>query len=366
MNRKQYLAIMLAASFLMMACKRTQQTRPVRKDITEMVFASGELLPENGYQLSAASEGYLVKVHFKEGDTVVPGFMMARIDDRQAVVNARSAAGLLDIAMSNISPDAPALQQALLEAQSARRKMEQDSLQAARYARLYRSNSVARAEYENAQLTYNTSINKLHARQENWKKLEREAKERLVTSRSQYNINAIIHNDAGISPIAAGKVYEKRKQAGDYVKKGEVIAVMGDTGHLYARLHIDENSIAKVRPGQPVLIRLNTHRSLIYRARIRAVLPAFDVTNQSFYAEASFTGVMDVRISGTQLQANIITGAKKNALLIPRTYLRYGDKVVVRNGRSEDTVKVTTGIVSADWVEITGGLDENTTIIADK
>jgi hypothetical protein len=91
-------------------------------------------------------------------------------------------------------------------------------------------------------------------------------------------------------------------------------------------------------------------------------LPAFHTGTQSFIVKAYFTDSLDFRIAGTQLEANIITGTKKNALVIPREYLSYGDNVTLKNKK---VVHVTKGIVSSEWVEITGGINEHDMLIPD-
>ena len=57
-------------------------------------------------------------------------------------------------------------------------------------------------------------------------------------------------------------------------------------------------------------------------------------------------------------------GINKNALLIPRRYLDFGN--VVRVKGQEKTVKVSTQFVSSEWVQVTSGLSENSTIVAPK
>ena len=68
-------------------------------------------------------------------------------------------------------------------------------------------------------------------------------------------------------------------------------------------------------------------------------------------------------IAQTQLQANILVGRKQKALLIPRNFLQYGNKVLLQN---KNVRTVTTGIVSNEWVEITSGLTANDIIIEEK
>ncbi len=133
-----------------------------------------------------------------------------------------------------------------------------------------------------------------------------------------------------------------------------MLAVIGNPARIYARLSVDETSMAKLKLGQAVIVQLNTNKAKTYRAIVRKILPAFDTGSQSFIIKAYFTDALDFRITGTQIEANIITGERKNALVIPRTYLDYGDKVTLKSGKKQVVVK--TGIVSSNWVEILGGI----------
>jgi hypothetical protein len=65
---------------------------------------------------------------------------------------------------------------------------------------------------------------------------------------------------------------------------------------------------------------------------------------------------MSQHINGTLLQANIITGHKDSALLIPKGCLSPDGKVLLTRGKKTDTVMVVTGIISTDWIEVTSGL----------
>ena len=66
---------------------------------------------------------------------------------------------------------------------------------------------------------------------------------------------------------------------------------------------------------------------------------------------------------GTQVQANIIIKNKDNVLVIPRNYLGFGNTVLVK---SDGEVKVETGFISNDWVEIINGINEHSVIQAEK
>jgi hypothetical protein len=61
------------------------------------------------------------------------------------------------------------------------------------------------------------------------------------------------------------------------------------------------------------------------------------------------------------LEANILSGIKKNALLIPRTYMGYGNTVRIKDRKENKTIKA--GIVSTEYVEVLDGLTEKDVLL---
>lgn len=67
--------------------------------------------------------------------------------------------------------------------------------------------------------------------------------------------------------------------------------------------------------------------------------------------------MIDNSLFGTQLEANILVGEKKNALLVPRNYVGFGNKVNVK-GKDENVI-IKTGIVSTEYVEVLDGVNQD-------
>lgn len=363
---KHYIKILVVISGLVVlnSCsKKSTETKPIRKSITETVFASGVLVPENQYNVTAQNEGYIIALNFIEGDTVKEGAVLAVIDNKQNEYNAQSANALLSIAGTNVSPNAPALKQVEANIEVAKLKLKEDGLQADRYKKLYDDKSVSKLEYENATLAYENSKANLTALQENYNLLKQQADQQLIIQKSQSGINSFFQGNNEIRAIVGGKVYQKQKQLGDYVRKGDVIAVIGKQDDIYAKLNIDETNISKIKLGQKVIVQLNTNKDKNYNGIVSEIYPAFDDQAQSFYCKVKFTDKMDFRISGTQLQANIVINEMQNLLVIPKNYLDYGNKV---NVKDKGQITIETGFVSTEWVEVKSGIDENTTITLDQ
>lgn len=364
MKTNRYFIMAFTAFFLLNSCgKKYTKTKPEYRNITETVFASGVLVPENQYNLTAQSDGYLIALNFEEGDIVETGDLLAEIDNKTYDINLLGANQLLDIAISNLSPSAPALKQIEVNLASAEQKMKQDEIQVERYKYLYEANSVSKLEYENTVIAFETSKANYKALQENYKLQEQQAEQQLINQETQSGVNKVLQGNNELRAVIGGKVYNKFKELGDYVHRGEIIAVIGNPENLYTKLSIDESSISNVRVNQKVIIQLNTNKSKNYNGMITEVYPAFDVQTQSFICKAVFTDSLDFLISDTQVQANIIIKHKDNVLVIPRKYLDFGNIVLVK---SEGEVKVETGFISNEWVEILSGINESSVIQAEK
>ena len=244
--------VLLAALF---SCgKKTNETKPILKDITETVFASGSLEPENKYNLIAQSEGYIIDLKFNNNDEVKAGQLLAIIDNKTNAINASSTENLTGIAAQNASNEGPTLKQALANLQLLKDRSEQDSLQYSRYQKLFQSNSVSKLELENVKLAFeNSKTNYLNAGQ-NYKLLKQQTEQQLIIQRSQRDVNGVSNDNNEVKAILAGKVYKKVKDVGEYVRRGDVIAIIGNAGEMYAKLNIDENNISKIKVGQELTL----------------------------------------------------------------------------------------------------------------
>jgi RND family efflux transporter MFP subunit len=354
-----------AGLLILMICScgsSNKEGKPEYRDITETVFASGTLEPQGKYNLTAQSDGYLISLSFKENDLVKTGAVLAVIDNQPNRYNEQSAEQLLAISQKNVSDDAPALKQTEANIKLAKDKLKQDELQAERYKKLLESNSVSKLEYENARLALESSRTNLTALEQTYELQKQQARQQLISQMAQKNVSSFFNENNEVRAIVGGKIYKKMKEQGDYVRKGDVIAMIGDADSIYARLSVDESNISKIRPGQETIIQLNTYKDKSLKGQLYEILPAFDESSQSFICKVRFTDTLPFRVSGTQLQANIVIGRKSKALVIPRIYLDYGNKVHVKGDDEPRVIK--TGFVSSEWVEVTEGLSTEDVLLS--
>ena len=348
-------------TMMLFACGSKEEIQPKNQDIKELVFASGELEWDNAYNLTAQTDGILTNLSIEIGSQVEKGKIVATIDNKNNQINTLTAKEQLSISNENMTSTAPAVQQLQQTIQIAENKYNQDKIQAERYKRLFDSQSVAKVECENMELNAKNSLANLNALKKQLLQIEQQAKQQQIASKGQAENFEIIQNYNKLITTEPGTVIKKFKSNGDYVKKGDIIATIANDKQVEAVLNVDENNIGKVKIGQLVFIRLNSSKNKVYNGKISEILSAFDEQTQSFICKVTFNQKLNSSLYGTQLEANILVGEKKNALLIPRSYLGFGNKVSIK-GRKEPVV-IQTGIISTDYVEVVSGITKSTVLV---
>ena len=284
------------------------------------------------------------------------GQLLFQLDNRQQNTQVNIAKNNLQYAQIGASGNSPALLQIRAQIDAARIKLTTDSMTLQRYEHLYTTNSVSKQDLDNARLSYQSSASALKADMEAYRVTADKVKQDLTNSESLLQ-NAVAGNQYyNLLAIGNSKVYQIFKKQGDLVRKGDQVAQLGNPDSIVINLDIDEGSISKVQLGQQVLVELNTLKNKTFEARVSKIYPHFNETSQSYKVEARFLQEMPNLISGTQLQANIITNVKEKALLIPHIYVMPGNKVLVKKDKGLDTATITTGIVSDEWIEVLSGL----------
>lgn len=343
--------------------QKTQEILPIQQDITATVFASGILEPDSKNTLVAQTDGIVAKLFFEEGEAVNVGKLMAQIDNSQNAINAQGLTQQQHIAQQNVQNNAPLLQQTQQNIVLAKAKLASEQAMYQRYKSLFEQNVGTKVQLENAELALTAAKVNLQGLTDYYQNLKLQAQNQLIVANTQQQISSLNANYNNVTTYVKGIVLKQLKQIGDYVKKGETIAIISNTGHIYAKLLVDENNIAKIVIGQKTIVQLNTDTTHNYAAKIYEIMPSFDEVSQSYICKASFDTPLQFTIVGTQLQANIIINTKKNALLIPRNYLGYNNTVTLKKNKEIRHVK--TGIVSSNWVEVLEGISKDDIIVTE-
>jgi len=276
-----------------------------RGDAAEVVYATGTVEPRAWAKVSALSRKRIVEICDCEGKSVAKGEILARLDDNE--------------------------ERALLaEFQARRDRLQQD---AERLKQLVDRNIASRVTYDDKL----TQIREYDARIQ-------AQKDRL--------------DDLVLKAPTDGIVLRKDGQVGEIAGTGttDVLFWIGQPSPKRVNAEVNEEDIAKVAPGQRVLLRHDGFPSGPLEASIDEITPKGDPATKTFRVYFALPETTPLKI-GMSVEANIIVRETKGALLLPADAIRDGHVLAVESGRLQ-RLKVEIGIRGARSVEIVSGLKE--------
>lgn len=349
--------LLLSLITLFMSCSKTESINPERKDIIDVVFASGNISNSDSYTITSNTEGFLNDIYVKEGDAVRMNTELFSLSSDVQNANLNTAEINYSDAQFKARKDSPQMIQLKTEISQAEMQLSIDQKNYQRYQKLIETNAISQVEFEKTKLQYQGSKNNLSILKSSLKDLENSVEVNLKNSKNQLTIQQENSADYLIRSKENGTVLSIYKEKGDLIKRGESIGKIG-AGNTVIVLYVAEEDINSIRLNQEVKVALNTYSDSTFDARVSKIYPAFDLQEQSFMVEAQFVQAPERLFDGTQLQANIIIAKKQNALVIPSEYIS-GSNTVMVNG---DATQITIGLKTNDWTEVLEGLSESSSI----
>ena len=352
---KQYVLV-FSALLIMHSCKEKQVVQPEIRQLTEAVYASGTLIPENEYKVVAATDGFLERAMVKEGDSVRKGQVLFKLtnNDQQAQVNA--AAQLLQKTLPVTGNNSPAVMEIENRLAAARIRLENDRQQYERYKNLYDQNAISASNYEKYMLQYQTTSKEVGSLQQQLQQQRLSSALQLQQANNQLQIASTSRGHGMIKSFSDGVVFEVLKQTGDMIYPNQPIALVGG-GKMIAKLLVDEDDFEKVQEGQKVLITMDAYPGKTFTATLYKIYPLLNKVEQSFRVDALFDDELPAKVYGLNIEANIVIKEKAEALVIPKHAIRKGDSVLVKEGDRVVAVRITRGAEDDEWVQVTNGLN---------
>src|SRR4051794_20539475 len=127
MKRSILIAVVLC--IILSGCGKKEKTvKPVIKSLTEAVYASGNVFPKNEYQVFANADGLLNRLFVEAGDQVSQGQPLFKVDSDIQDARRKTSGAIYQTALDNLSSNSPALAEARTQMESARIKLENDSV----------------------------------------------------------------------------------------------------------------------------------------------------------------------------------------------------------------------------------------------
>ncbi|KTD66136.1 efflux RND transporter periplasmic adaptor subunit [Legionella spiritensis] len=155
---------------------------------------------------------------------------------------------------------------------------------------------------------------------------------------------------------ADGTIIRRDGEVGQLIPANQAIFWLMCCAPLRITTEIDEEDIAHVAIGQPVLIQADAFPGRIFHGEVQEITPKGDPVSRSYRVRVKLIGKTPLMI-GMTAETNIVFYENKKALLIPTTAV-IDDKVwLIKNERLKST-PVKTGARGEEFTEITSGLTE--------
>lgn len=352
-HRSFLLSLFIALS----GCSKKQESiKPQIKTITESVYASGIIKARQQYQVFAKVNGILKTVYVTEGGSVKKGDPLFLIENQTSALNAENARLALKLSAENAGGGSNVLRELEAALSLAAEKLRNDSSMYFRQLNLWKQNVGSKTELEQRELAYKASRSGYLSALSRYRQTRKQLRTDYELARNNFRLNKELESDYTVRSETDGLVYDILKEKGEMVNPQSPIAVLGKTDDFLLELQVDEYDVARLSPGQQVLVTMDSYKGRIFKAQVSKIYPIMNERSRTFKVEAIFTSAPPRLFPNLTLEANIIIQTRKNALVIPRDYLQDSEHVLIEPDKIQ---QVKTGLMDYQFVEITQGLDTN-------
>lgn len=357
-HMKLYFPFLLALFILASCTGKQEKTQPTVEDISESVYASGVVKSQNQHQVFPTVSGVIQQILVTEGDVVEKGDPLFELDNETARLRTENARIAAEYA--RVSANAEKLKEAQEAISLARTRKQNDSLLLERQRNLWAKQIGTKVELEQRELNYKNAVTAYRSAVLRYNDLKKQLNLAERQAQKNLQINQTLASDYTVKSETGGKVYDVLKEQGELVSPQTPVAVVGDADEFILELQVDEYDIARVKPGQKVLLYLDSYKGQVFEGEVYKVNPAMNERTRSFTVEARFITMPPALYPNLTTEANIIIQAKSNALTIPREYLIDGGYVMTEE---KEKVPVKTGLKDYQKVEIVDGLTKDDVLV---
>jgi len=284
----------------------------VPTSMSELIYSTGSLLPDEEVELSFETSGKVVGIYFLEGTRVKKGTLLSKINDRP-------------------------LQAQLLKLQAQRKLVEEREF---RQRQLLDRDAISRESYDQVATELQTL----------------EADILLVEARiSETELIAPFDGIVGLRMISEGAFATTQTKIVRLVK----------ISPLKIEFSIPERYAGEISPGYPISFAIDGI-SKSFTASVYAVDPKVDLNTRTIVARALYPNTNEELKPGRFTSVRALLSQIDSTVSIPSEAVipeMDGEKVfILKNGKAEQ-VKVTTGLRTESQIQIKSGLEFGDTLL---
>jgi RND family efflux transporter MFP subunit len=158
-----------------------------------------------------------------------------------------------------------------------------------------------------------------------------------------------------------GIVLRQDGEVGEIAEPGTILFRVGVPKPLQVEAEVNEEDIPRVKDGQLVLFRTDAFPDRRIEGKVREITPMGDPVTKTYRIRIDLPDDTPLRI-GMSVEANVVTGEKADALLIPADAMQ-GAHVFVVDGHVLRRREIRTGIRGTRAVEVLEGLSATDRVV---
>ena len=277
------------------------------------------------------------------GKNVEKGQLLATIADETTARQLKQARADLQAAIQRAALPVPSSE--LLKA-------AEDNLE--RLSKVVSSGNVPAVEYQKAK----SEANRLRGAVET-ERIDRDRNLNALEETTK-KLEAQMKNSEVRSPID-GLLTNIQTIDGELVSEGNELFTVASRKN-YVRGEVNEEDVGEVKPGMKAKLQLYAYRTITFIAHVTSIQPAADPTTQRYTVVLEMENPPDNLMAGMTGEMNIITGTRKNVLLVSTRALLVDQALIVKGGIVHArTVQV--GFRTLDFAEAMSGLAEGDHVV---
>jgi len=316
-----------------------------------LLDASGYVVARREATVSSKITGKVLEVLIEEGQRVAANEVLARLDDSNARARLQQASAQIAQAEANLQ----AARTALDDARPIYHREEQERTQAL----------ISAQDFDGARATYNAAAAAFEVAQRS----VAVARASLVVAQRDEDDTVVRAPFAGVVTVKAaqpGEMVSPISAGGGFTRTG--IGTVVDMDSLEVEVDVNENFITRVRPGQPVTVRLNAYPDWEIPGEVIAIIPTADRSKATVKVRVAFKRrderilpEMGARVSFLQdAAADAARAPARRAVIVPAEAVEVngatGSVFVLQNGKVEQRA-VKLGAQSPQGQIVLSGID---------
>lgn len=408
------IGILIAASVIKARSKpkgtKVTTEKVSKRTILETVSASGKVFPETEIKISSDVSGEIVELFIEEGDSVVIGQVLAKIDPEAYVSTVERGKASVNTAKAQLAMSKSQIQSSIAQKEQILAQLENAKTIHTRNIQLLKDGVISSQEFEQSssnlkglEANLRASVASIKSAQDSAEGAQYSVKNAEASLKElQTNLNRTTIKSPANGIISSLSVEKGERVVGTIQMTGTEMMRVANLSAMEVRVDVSENDVLRVSLGDETDIEVDAYLDKKFKGKVTEIansasnistagmsLNTDQVTNfvvkvsidPSSYAELVGQGKPYPFRPGMSASVDVYTNKVENALTVPIQAVttrenEEKDSTKVKSASKEllevvfimdsDTVRmaeVKTDIQDDDYIIITSGLNENDEVV---